>query len=652
MKSSRQKDRPKSKRASERQMVPSAVRVPIFYSANAPPNHTIATATSNHPLSPSNTTAASFNRTAVPSASNRKSPPSMSNRTVIPSTMVRSSPRSTSNRKKPHSVDCRKKRLEDDPNFQKVKIFFELKPGEKVGKKDCIHLFQKNKDGIYDSLLGGQVLVDGKMQDNFIKFSAMTVELVRAICSKFGITRLSKKQDQMDGIHMVLTRKSSVTSIVKVHERKRIELGRIMMRFIGVIFSPDYRDDFSKLNQIQTRKQFETGSGDCVKDFYERVTNEILDDTSSLHDRVLPPENSVYRFQYNKYLRDEFSLEDDIYPCLPLCVPGTEVDLARVSMENLKKILVQLEKVRKVMTSNMERSGTNSCDPMEFVDNSIIGAKATMHIPKLAAFYFFVMCEVHDIVASSFSRDLHPDLAADTITGIPLDLVRQTKKPNKQQLASAVTVEPNVLSALALSDTVAHQTTVGSRATCTDYMVTMKQELLQKNRALRMDLFFKKLDRTLSQKDKEYIEKEIANIESMEITLNDEIHRGHKMADALRGKESGTLDLSNDNDLPNYLPNNGTLSYDDEDDNVDEVDNDVNETLQVEAAIRASLNDARPSGRNDSGKRRAVSLNDARPSGRNDSGKRRASSLPDPIHRRMDASYHMNSASDNNSNDS
>ena len=167
-----------------------------------------------------------------------------------------------------------------------------------------------------------------------------------------------------------------------------------------------------------------------------------------------------------------------------------------------------------------------------------------------------------------------------------------------------------------------------------------------------MDLFFKKLDRTLSQKDKEYIEKEIANIESMEITLNDEIHRGHKMADALRGKESGTLDLSNDNDLPNYLPNNGTLSYDDEDDNVDEVDNDVNETLQVEAAIRASLNDARPSGRNDSGKRRAVSLNDARPSGRNDSGKRRASSLPDPIHRRMDASYHMNSASDNNSNDS
>jgi hypothetical protein len=467
----------------------------------------------------------------------------------------------------------RSKSHENDPVAPLVKPFFDL-PGKQIKKDVALPFFQMNERGTYDALKGVATLMNGQMQDSFIKFNNMNVEMVRSIGSKLGLTRLTKKQEMMDAIHSFLKFDSGLKKIVKSTEAKRIDLGRVIIRLIGVVFNKVYRDEYEKLNQKQSRKTMEKGTGDPISDFYNTVSNEILDDTSEMHNDVLPPETSVFREYYEKYMLAEFSLQDDLYPSTPI---GNSPAVQKYANgENLKKIIVCLEKVRKDMKAKMSSvSGTNENDPMKFTDAAIGTVKPAIHIPKLAAFYFFYMCDVHKTAAKSNQRDLHPDLVADTVDGVPGNQTRHTKKQKQDtSTESVVTVEKNVLSMLAVSDRIAQQSAIGSQATCTDYMTTMKQEMLQKYQAKRMDLFMAKIDpnHNLSKSDVEYIDKEIADIKSEEAKLNDEIKEYRTRAVALRTKEllmSVSFDeWSNGDDVPHY-----------------------EHTLNGDGPIRASLND-------------------------------------------------------------
>jgi hypothetical protein len=77
-----------------------------------------------------------------------------------------------------------------------------------------------------------------------------------------------------------------------------------------------------------------------------------------------------------------------------------------------------------------------SRDPMDFTAVAIKSAKVPLRITKLAVFYFFVMCDAHQAVASSIERELPSTIKGDThtISNSSAALFKSKPKPKRAKV--------------------------------------------------------------------------------------------------------------------------------------------------------------------------------------------------------------------------
>lgn len=397
----------------------------------------------------------------------------------------------------------------------------------------------RQENGVYDRIVGSKFGADGNVELFEMKLKDLDATLIRSIVGKIGGKRTPTKESNIEVIKALLSGNPAFEHLEKTFDKKDEEedddavdgkeKARIVMRFIGVIFSDGFRDAFSKINDKKDRTDLET-----LGDFYTDVANVVVDNTSEAHNNVLPPEGSKYDDFYKTYLSEnKFKVTDDIYPSTAI---GPEA-VKYVTADRLKKMLAHLLKVRKVIKQNMEKSGTNNPDPMEFAAVAIRTAKVPLYITKLASFYFHVLCDAHDAIASCIQRDLHSALKCDTTQGMKKQDPYK-KPPKKAKTANkSDDVSRRISGSLESSDNVSLKISIGNRATNTEITIAMMQETRQKNNDNQTRIVMKLCEDDIDDDMKQDLRGLLNRYKKEAKELDDDIERLKKTAASLQERE-------------------------------------------------------------------------------------------------------------------
>ena len=206
------------------------------------------------------------------------------------------------------------------------------------------------------------------------------------MCTKINVGRRPSKPLQLTAIAALFASNPLYEKKQASYDGKKGQVGRLVIRFIVVLFSDEFRGLHSEMNQKKDRAELDKGIGKALEDdFYKSVSLAVLDNTSELHNDVIPPEDGGRYYDLYKYFMiDEFKVSNSLFPSTSIG-PGA---VTHGTPDSLKKLHGNLVKVRKMMQKNMEKSGTNSSNPMEFTSCAIDMAKLPSSITDLAAFYF------------------------------------------------------------------------------------------------------------------------------------------------------------------------------------------------------------------------------------------------------------------------
>jgi hypothetical protein len=202
-------------------------------------------------------------------------------------------------------------------------------------------------------------------------------------------------------------------------------------RLVNVVFGESFIEDFKTVNDIKNRRDHETKT--TYKSFWIKVTrayNSCLENDGSENQR----QQKTQRTNNNEEIsvsaklptNDDESvgeIEDDylliLNPSnnlhitreleLNMAIDLTKVD--RIDVDNLRKKIIELFKIRRKVKDFMTQSGTHDNDPWNFVEAAL---SKNCGLSKITFFYFYIRCEEHPGIDANFILFLDENLKGDS----------------------------------------------------------------------------------------------------------------------------------------------------------------------------------------------------------------------------------------------
>jgi hypothetical protein len=177
-------------------------------------------------------------------------------------------------------------------------------------------------------------------------------------------------------------------------------------RLVSTLFGPQFRDDYSKLNNSKNHKDFEIVFGRNNKIFWNDVVDCVncSEEGSQDASRVVmgAPADYLFADKYAEYV-DEAIAE---HPVLDLSVQLTVTDALEV-MSLLLKCRAWIEK------SMHSKTGVNEPDAMKFTAGAQVKNMCVRKVSHFTIYYFYMQCIFFPQVGKMFTTALPMDLKGE-----------------------------------------------------------------------------------------------------------------------------------------------------------------------------------------------------------------------------------------------
>lgn len=171
-----------------------------------------------------------------------------------------------------------------------------------------------------------------------------------------------------------------------------------VIRLINCLFSEDFFDRFTHINDLHTRITHE--SGQTYKQFWVDLAiyyNNKDDGDDEVEDELL----KIYNAENDEIL---YEFQQDC---------GTNLsNFNKFTEDAIRKLVKDLFRVRSKIKELMTQSGHHSNSPWDYVQ---AGLKEVNSLTKIAAYYFFCRCNEHPDIDNHFKTFLDDDIKGSTV---------------------------------------------------------------------------------------------------------------------------------------------------------------------------------------------------------------------------------------------
>jgi hypothetical protein len=150
----------------------------------------------------------------------------------------------------PNTQKTRTKSSETNTISEKLSDFFDT-PFDPLNPTTFIDaFFPKNSNSVCDSIKVSEELPNQTTSVTYIKLKEIPADVIKRISAKIKGPRGANKAANLKGILSIVSPKAKAFGAFQdSFDGSLNEKSRLVMRFIGVIFSGDFRDRFSELNR-------------------------------------------------------------------------------------------------------------------------------------------------------------------------------------------------------------------------------------------------------------------------------------------------------------------------------------------------------------------------------------------------------------------